>query len=196
VGVDITGWVEVRRDFDEWSPLLNLEVFLGRNYDLFGCLFGEVNHAGFHPVAASRGLPHDASAAVRAHFSELEPHIFGVTWIGWEEVRHIDWEEMAVAPDARVHRYVRQEDGTLAFAGKAAWSRDLADAGILGPPGSPTVRHEEGTEWHVGAEVYRVERLRRRAAISGDWDRLVGILDSLIPPYTADALRLIVGFDG
>jgi hypothetical protein len=72
MGVDITGWVEVKPIYFDptatadpivpilgrWVPIIhNVGFLVGRDYDTFGCLFGARNHANFIPLAAERGIP-------------------------------------------------------------------------------------------------------------------------------------------
>jgi len=50
MGIDIYGWVEVNDG--EWWPLIDIEELLGRNYDVFGMLFGAMNYTDFQPLAS------------------------------------------------------------------------------------------------------------------------------------------------
>ncbi|MFE4658356.1 hypothetical protein ACFRFJ_16955 [Streptomyces hydrogenans] len=52
-------------DTERWAAMDPDQVYGGCYYDAFGCFFGIRNHAGFRPLAASRGLPPEASDAVR-----------------------------------------------------------------------------------------------------------------------------------
>ncbi|WP_297153093.1 hypothetical protein [Thermogemmatispora sp.] len=135
MGVDITGWIECRQFFllkseaTPWRPATSLRfLFHDRNYDAFGCLFGVKNYANFRPVAQGRGLPEDVSPEVQAEYERWGDGAFGTSWITWAEIKAIDWEEPAELPDARIHRYLRAEDGSLIFEGKAAWDKNFAEA--------------------------------------------------------------------
>ncbi len=77
MGIDFHGFVEVRlwpqspekADEVPWEPAVPLDLlYVKRDDDAFGCLFGVMNDAGFRPVAEGRGLPTDASPTVRAEF--------------------------------------------------------------------------------------------------------------------------------
>ena len=95
MGWDIRAWVEVHMDWmealkdlgeDTWHPVVDASILVGgRDYDLWGCLFGAVNRANFIPIAAGRGLPDDASKAVKdeaARAAEMDPGA-GFVWPTW-----------------------------------------------------------------------------------------------------------------
>ncbi|WP_239475349.1 hypothetical protein [Streptomyces sp. CS131] len=101
MGTDISGFIEYRASGDEQEPTWYGAHNLGplddyvRNYDAFGCLFGVRNYANFIPLAAGRGFPPDASAALSARFARLaerygEDGFHGTTWITWAEVKAVD----------------------------------------------------------------------------------------------------------
>ena len=122
MGTDISGFVECRswrlhEDGEDtpWRAAIDL-FFLNitRNYDAFGCLFGIRNYANFRPLATERGLPADASEAVRAELDRLSQwpdQAYGTTWVSWAELVAIDWTEEAEAPDSRLHRYRQTPEG-------------------------------------------------------------------------------------
>ena len=102
MGCDITGWVEFSNttwrhrqvEGARWLPVLDAGFLLGRNYDLFGSLFGVRNATDFAPVAADRGLPTDLSELTRrdAEYEAYHSH----TWVTWEELAAVDWDELAM----------------------------------------------------------------------------------------------------
>ncbi len=168
MGVDIRGFVECRAWPDVWDSRWQAAIDLcllysARNYDAFGCLFGVQNYANFRPIAPDRGLPAEVSDSVRAQFerqSQLPDQTFGSTWITWAEVQAIDWDELAEAPDSRVHRYRHTATG-LTYVGKGAWDRDFAEALGLGPPTTdPGQAWPEGREWHIGDSIFRMPSRR------------------------------------
>jgi hypothetical protein len=176
MGTDISGFIECRpwpqysvnRPI-AWTNAIDLNLlYVDRDYDAFGCLFGAANFAGFEPVAAYRGLPGDVSPAARAAYESSSP-VFGATWIGWTEVVAIDWDEPAARPDSRIHEYRRDGNGDLTYTGKASWSAKFAEAAGLDPghanPGYDGHAWPEGSEWHTDEVTYRLERLHRRDAI-------------------------------
>jgi hypothetical protein len=115
MGTDITGWIEAKRPYDEtgeWQLVLDLSwLYDNRDYDAFGCFFGIKNYAQFRPIAAERGLPSDASQLVKQYASAESNGVFGHTWMSWQEIKQIDWEEQSEHPDERIHRYERNEQG-------------------------------------------------------------------------------------
>jgi hypothetical protein len=206
VGWDIHAVVEVRLPWMEeeavWSDILNASLLLDREYDAFGCLFGFVNHAHFAPIADGRGLPDDASERVRADAAEyaaLDPETgFAMpSWVTWAELERVDWDELALHPDSRVHEYVRDERGEWVYETKATWSARFAavveqdiEASLFGPyPVWP-----EGAEWEGDGRLFRAERLRRRDALGEGWWSLFAIMRELARRFTADGVRLVVWF--
>ena len=101
MGCDITGWVEFsdttpnRRHAEgaQWWAIISAGLVLGRNYALFGSLFGVRNELGFIPVAADRGLPSDLSE--RAGRDGTWEEYYSHTWVTWEELAAVDWDEEA-----------------------------------------------------------------------------------------------------
>lgn len=170
-----------------------------RNYDAFGCLFGVRNYANFRPLAAGRGLPLDASAALRAQFTQLtewypEDGVHGATWITWAEVKSVDWDEAAEKPDSRLHQYRRTPAG-LRMTGKAAWSPAFAEA--VGLERGEKREWAEGSEWLIGDTVYRSVTLRRRDAVTetGEWQPVWRAMEALAAQHGDDNVRLVVWFD-
>jgi hypothetical protein len=95
MGTDISGWVEViheRSDgYRQWLGVIKIDWVVDRSYGMFGNLFGHRNEGEFAPIAASRGLPADASDEVQyalVYYNVVDP-----TWILWSEITAIDWEE-------------------------------------------------------------------------------------------------------
>ncbi|MCF2526796.1 hypothetical protein [Yinghuangia soli] len=208
MGIDITGYIERLTpyggndgDTPSWDSVIALsELYLGRDYDAFGCLFGVANHARFRPVAAERGLPADTSSAVRAIYDRDRGYgaasAFSATWVGWPELRDIDWEEPAEGVDARVTEYVRTETG-LRPLGKAAWSRAVADSLGTGFGGSYADRlPREETEWTHGDMVFRTVLMRRRDAIpaGSEWQPVWDVMRALAQVHGDDGVRLVVWF--
>ncbi|MER7184937.1 hypothetical protein ABT404_36645 [Streptomyces hyaluromycini] len=92
MGTDIHGWIECRtwreglnHDETAWSPAISLSMLgMPRDYDGFACLFGVRDFdATWHPVAANRGLPPDASPEVREEHATWAAAAFGETWPTW-----------------------------------------------------------------------------------------------------------------
>ncbi|MEV6971675.1 hypothetical protein AB0M47_41915 [Hamadaea sp. NPDC051192] len=203
VGIDIYGVIEIRPwctwpdrpEEIDWEFGVSLDnLYVGPDYDAFGCLFGVMNYAGFRPIAAERGLPADASAHTRAQYDGAHP-----TWMSWAEVEQIDWTEPAEHADARLHRYLRDADGRWTFHSKASWSREAYE--VLGvpapPPGTDPAIWPDGSVWTRGDVQYRAERLTRRDAVSenGGWQPVWEVMAILARLHGRENCRLVVWFD-
>ncbi|MFE2111604.1 hypothetical protein ACFXAF_37880 [Kitasatospora sp. NPDC059463] len=204
MGTDISGFLEFRAPQDHreptWSTAQDLDsLYGGRDYDAFGCLFGVRNYANFRPLAASRGLPADVSATVRARLGQLaewqgEDAVHSTTWITWAEVKAVDWNEPAVKPDSRLHQYHRTPDG-LRMTGKSAWSPAFAEA--VGLERGEIREWPEGSEWLVGDTLYRSATIRRGDAVTetGEWQPVWKAMRALAAQHGDDNVRLVVWFD-
>ncbi|MEU1322788.1 hypothetical protein [Streptomyces microflavus] len=204
MGTDMSGFLEYRASQDGqdavWCGAHDLDSLNDvRNYDAFGCLFGVRNYANFRPLAAGRGLPLDASAALSAQFTQLtewypEDGVHGATWITWAEVKAVDWDEAAEKPDSRLHEY-RRTPGGLRMTGKAAWSAAFAEA--VGLERGEKREWAEGSEWLIGDTVYRSVTLRRRDAVTetGEWQPVWRAMEALAAQHGDDNVRLVVWFD-
>ncbi|MEU6868377.1 hypothetical protein ABZ924_34970 [Streptomyces sp. NPDC046876] len=113
MGADIHGFIECRVTYgtiDEedssWDAAIDLSLlYNGNSYDAFGCLFGVRNYSGFRPLAEGRGLPPDVTEEVRGYYED-DPYLYhSASWIGWEELAAVDWDEPNLPVDARVHEY-------------------------------------------------------------------------------------------
>ncbi|MEW2178530.1 hypothetical protein AB0890_19640 [Streptomyces sp. NPDC005406] len=208
MGADIHGFIECRSRWagprDTWSAAVDLNlVYLGRDYDAFGCLFGVRNYAGFAPLAAERGLPELISDAARADFDEWASDAHSPSWIGWSEVKRVDWDEPAETVDRRIHEY-EEVNGTWVLVGKAGWSARFARAAGL-PAGPSTAGDDpygrrdwpEGAEWRDGDRLYRLERMTRREAVppEGEWKPVWSVMEALGAVHGDENVRLTVWFD-
>ncbi|WP_335932382.1 hypothetical protein [Streptomyces sp. PTD5-9] len=205
MGTDISGFVECRAwrlheggEDTVWRAAIDLFLLnTTRNYDAFGCLFGVRNYANFRPLAEERGLPPDASDAVRTELARRSDQVFGTTWITWAELKTTDWTEMAEAADSRLHQYRQTADG-LEFVGKFAWSRRFAEAiGVLERVPGQAQAWPEGGEWRIGDSIYRSERISRRDAVQddGEWKPVWTVMEALASQHGDDNVRLVVWFD-
>ncbi|MGW6707397.1 hypothetical protein ACWGDE_21245 [Streptomyces sp. NPDC054956] len=206
MGTDIHGFVECLDEDDRlWTAAIDIDLlYHGRDYDAFGCLFGIRNYAGFRPLAEDRGIPDDASEAVRASFAEWGSDGHSPTWIGWSELLRVDWSEPAARVDERIHEYRRTEDGWV-MTGKSAWNprvAEVAGLSIVREPGwlFTYEAHDlpEGTEWPDGEDrLYRIGRITRDAAVrrDGSWKPLWTVMETLAGLYGPENVRLTVWFD-
>jgi hypothetical protein len=192
MGTDIYGWVEAKLPFYEeggWKPVIDLFwLYDVRDYDSFGCFFGVTNYAKFRPIAPGRGLPADISPEVKQDVEHFGDDAFGHTWITWDEIKQIDWDEESVHVDERVHEYGRNKQGELVFTGKASWSREFAER-----VGYDKCIDDQEQEWDLGEVVYRRERMKRKE-IKANWEGLFHFLETLAARYGNDHVRLVVWF--
>ncbi|MCB5169129.1 hypothetical protein LG634_30515 [Streptomyces bambusae] len=190
MGADIHGYIECRSTYgnlDEedssWHAAIDLILLYGgRNYDAFGCLFGVRNYAGFRPLAEARGLPADVSEEVRRDYESFPDLHHSASWIGWEELAAVDWDEHALTPDNRVRTYRHSPEHGWYQSGKAL--RDLAG-------------RSEGDEWTEGDVLMRVGRMTRREAVQegGEWSPVWATMKALSDVHGPEYVRLVVWFD-
>ncbi|WP_326671110.1 hypothetical protein [Streptomyces sp. NBC_01257] len=208
MGADIHGFVECRTRWadpaDAWTAAVDLDLlYMGQDYDAFGCLFGVRNHAGFAPLAADRGLPGQISGAARAELDDWGADAHSLSWISWGEVKRVDWDEPAETTDRRVHAY-EVVDGAWTLVSKAVWSARFAR--VAGLPADPVTDASEGdgredwpegTEWRDGDRLYRVERMTRREAVrpDGEWKPVWSVMEALAAVHGDENVRLTVWFD-
>jgi hypothetical protein len=225
LGYDIHGWVEVKpRWYDRaknarWDGIVKIDRLIPRAYDPFACLFGVGNWAHFRPIAAGRNLPSDVSEeAERDYLSWFDDNdrdpsastegsnqersatdsVGGETWITWAELQTVDWDERAEAVDDRIHWYERDTNGHLVFKGKASYDRTFAQH--VGRSVAETLANPlpfpDGSEWEIGERIYRAETLRRRDALTPDWQMLFSLMETVARKYGDESVRLVVWFDG
>lgn len=202
MGTDIGGFVEVRPGWGEprtsaWEYVADLDhLYTSRDYDLFGCLFGVRNFAGFRPVASGRGVPTDLSRRGTEEWRTWAGSSHDPSWVTWAELAAIDLDEPAERADQRVHTYRLTPEGRV-YESKAGFSRRVADA-IAASGMTPAAEGEPwpvGTEWADGEYVHRVELLRRRDVLPGSMGALWQILGALGELHGAANVRLVVWFD-
>ena len=184
MGTDIHGWVEVKRNEKYgWEAIIFISDFIHRNYDMFGCLFGVRNYAGFRPIAPDRGLPNDISWYVEKDYKEwYDDGAHSVTWITWKEIKSIDWEEEGESEDARVHVYI---DGKYYY--KFLWSNELTE--------EEWEKLSKQKKLVKGSTEYRLEKIKRREALTEDWELLFELMEFLAKKYGDENVRLVVWFD-
>ncbi|MFI7706599.1 hypothetical protein [Nonomuraea sp. NPDC049480] len=208
MGTSIHGFVECRTwtrglDIDEraWCAAISLSMLgVTRDYDAFDCLFGVRSSGNWRPIAADRGLPLDASETARAELAEWGEAAFGVTWLSWDEVTAIDWDEPALHP-TDIAQYRKLPDRTLELVYRSVWSRRFArvsgvDTLTVDPEQIP-VLWDEGTEWRAGDTVFRVERATRRHLVPPDglWHAVWTVMRALAHVHGDEAVRLVAWFE-
>jgi len=202
VGCDIHGLVEVNwrgkyednyEDAEEapvsWKCAIdNVGMWVGRSYDTFGLLFGVRDYANFEPVAPRRGLPDNLSSRAEERVEADRSWSHSFTYISLKELNEIDWEETSEEADSRIRVY--DENDELQF--KAAGVGSLSD--------------EEERKIRNGEEVvkelsngkiqkYRLEKMKRKDALSGAWEDLIDLMQSFGETYGEENVRLVVWFD-
>ncbi len=177
-----------------WIPVIRIGSILGQNYDMFGCLFGIRNHGHFRPIAPMRGIPIDASYEVRGDLKEIadsewRDECYAYTWITWEEIKSIDWEEEAEELDERAHVYEREEDGEL------VWHRKGVVLNKLPPEAWEVLR--AGKVWEQGDEVFKLEKMKRKEAFDSDdeWELLFELMEVLAKRYGDPNVRMVIWFN-
>jgi hypothetical protein len=204
MGTDINGWVEVQAfpEFpdDPWVAVVDIGMLLGRDYDLFGCLFGVMNFAHFRPIVPLRGLSANASTVVQQETSAAAAYDDGMlwpTWISLPEIQALDQDELALYPDSRITKGVLTGDPSR--AGKAGWS-----AGITYPPSRGSIDYpgvgaraiyDAGLVWEENGMRMSTHILTRREVLSVEWWRLVRMMELLGEQFGSEHVRLVVWFD-
>ncbi|MGP3965971.1 hypothetical protein ACTWPT_59555 [Nonomuraea sp. 3N208] len=208
MGTSIHGFVECRTwtrglDVDEraWCAAISLSMLgVTRDYDAFDCLFGVRSSGNWRPVAADRGLPLDASETARAELAEWGEAAFGITWLSWDEVTAIDWDEPALHP-TDIAQYRQLPDQTLELVYRSVWSRRFARVSgvdtLTVDPDQIAVLWDEGTEWKAGDTVFRVERATRRHLVPPDglWHAVWTVMRALAHVHGDEAVRLVAWFE-
>jgi hypothetical protein len=182
MGCDIHGYIEYRKG-GKWNAAL--EIDLSRSYDLFGCLFGVRNYANFRPIANSRGLPKDISEKVKDEISMRGENRHSYTFLCYNEILQIDWEEEAESLDERIHIFA--PDGTYAMkTGGGTFAFSSIDVQRL--RNGETVTKENGYS-------YRCVKMKRKDAITSGWRKVECFMQTLASRYGNENVRLIVWFD-
>jgi hypothetical protein len=207
MGTDIHGWVEAKHPYleDFWMPLIRIGLLVDRNYGMFKSLFWPKSDLGFRPIAPERGIPADASEQVKSEcpdrFSADPNEDAWPSWITWQEIKAIDWDEgnelgklwgYHYQKDARgEYRIVNTFSHTTRELSRVAEQLSTSTEELLAGWG-------EGAQWEKGDSVYRVEKIKRRHFLedgSGSgWQTLFRILEILEETYGADGIRLVVWF--
>lgn len=107
-----------------------------------------------------------------------------------------DMTEPAECPDRRPRHYRKTPDG-LVYAGKAGWSRELAElqAADGREPASGRQPWPEGTTWEDDGNLYRVERMRRGDVLPGNFRHVFTVMETLAAVHKPENVRLVVYFD-
>ncbi|MGW2084558.1 hypothetical protein [Streptomyces sp. NPDC001880] len=204
MGTDIRGFIECRLEYREcergsfWHAAVDLEhLKVPRNYDAFGCLFDVRGNEQFAPVVPVRGLPADASSRVREGHETTAGR--SATWVSWEEIKRIDWDEESARPDVYIREYRRDPQGEWRLL-RRHYQAPQEFIDLCGQPARIAARASEhfpeGSQWVDGDQMFRVERLTRRDAVPDDqWGPTWSVMGSLADLHGSDGVRLTVWFD-
>lgn len=203
MGCDIHGWVEVRPYKnvapEDWESVVNISNIIGRNYDMFGLLFGVRNYCNYEPIADSRGMPKYGKHQKKEDDEDDRPYTLkesdswngdahSHTFITWSEIEKIDWDKESDDLDERIHLYMKGKDGKEKEWGKEGMFGELTD------DEKKTLSNK--LELVKGNKIFRLEKTKLKDAISGDWKVLFDIMKRLAKQHeSGDDVRLVVWFD-
>lgn len=198
MGCDIHGFVELDKrghGDDErswWVAAGNLFGFVGRSYDSFGCLFGVRNYANFDPVAPDRGIPEHASRTVEEDYESWGVDAHSASFLTFEEMLAIDWQETAESPDERYSILDENQEptGTKFGLGPASWWTEVVKDNKAAIEAGEPVAHPDGDNYIQRRTPTREE------ALSGAWDWLLDdYMGLLADRFGAENVRMVVWFD-
>ena len=183
---EIFGSVEVwSRALWHWLEVIDAGPLLTRNEIAFSSLFGMgESDAGFVPLAMRRGLPPDASPAVKRwsepHLSDDQPGgFFGHTYITCAELASASWEECRTDP--QVYCYGRSE-----VTGE--WIK----VGMYCP--EPPHLAQPGDTWMEEGVQCRVRSITREETLGSDFRLIYDLMICLAQQYGDEHVRLVVWF--
>jgi hypothetical protein len=104
------------------------------------------------------------------------------TWITWNEIQAINWDEESIQPDQRVHQYEQNAQGDWILRRKSAL-----------PVGAANLNVENS--WEQNGILYKVKKIRRRDSLSSDWELVFKVMEFLANDFTHSDVRLIIWFD-
>ena len=176
MSTDIHGWVEVKGKA-RWHGVVKIDWIIDRNYDMFGCLFGE-KHVYFEPVV-SREAPEDVSREVIqddefSHLGSEQP-------LTYKEIKNINWDEESIELIPQV--YVKDGFGKL----RLVKDYELSD--------SEYDKLNQEKVFEKDQLIYKLEKIKRRECLTPDWVRLFEFMRVLAEEVGDENVRLIVWFD-
>lgn len=192
MGTWIYGYVEALPEYlegEEWQPIVYISCIVNKDYQAFGCLFGQRNDVGFIPIAPNRGLPADASYLSKRS-GPFDGDFHSPSWITLAEIEAIDWDECAAVPCVKT--YYEEMPGE--FSTKCS-ELFVVQAGNT---------HKVGESWVESANkfadhkhrLHRVEYLTRREACQA-FEDVFAIMRIIAKRewYSAEKVRMVVWFD-
>jgi hypothetical protein len=191
MGCDIHGFVEVNQfpqQKNGWYAIIDIAHLVGRNYDMFGQLFGIRNYTGFKPIAPDRGVPKLLSWTVREELEKWDGDGHSHTYLTLEDIEKINWDEESKEYDERVHIYKLDKNGNRedAVFAKAGWSSILD---------SHKEELEKNKQVIVNDHLYIYEKEKREDALSTAWVCLFDLMRTLAKHYCKENVRMVIWFD-
>jgi hypothetical protein len=198
MGVDIRGWVEFgifwkheQRTF--WYGAIKIDILIDRHYNMFHALFGTglLTRVPFPPVAPNRGTPIDASSEVKKMVASDHPDFHGHSWITWQELLAIDWEEEAEMRDGAYALFSERKG--IYGRSEQVNSEEMQSLWQGWTPEQRTGWEETGRV--TAGDVTYKRRVKRRDIYGADWETLFSMMEALARRYGEDKVRLVVMFD-
>jgi hypothetical protein len=185
--MQIYGAVEFRIA-DEWYDVINIAALLLGRSDLFGCLFGVQNYAGYVPLFPDRGFPSDCSYDLKLKVEPFVTQVSNPSWALWSELKRINWDELATRNDERITELAREGDFEKPVT-KWLHAPDLQgvrDALDRDPNATVT----------IGNRMFKRLILKRRDSLDGtEFPLVMTLMECLAERYGDEAVRLTVWFD-
>ena len=176
MSTDIHGWIEVKGK-ERWHGVVKIDWIIDRNYDMFGCLFGE-KHVYFDPVAF-HDAPQDISREV---FQDDEfSHRGSESSLTYREIKNINWDEESIELIPQV--YVKDGFGEL----RLVKDYELSD--------SEYDKLNQEKVFEKDNLIYKLEKIKRRECLTPDWVRLFEFMRVLAENPGDENVRLVVWFD-
>lgn len=188
MGCDMHGFVEVK-DGACWKAKIDVGKDVGRNYDIFGLLFGVRNVVRFKPVAPDRDIPRDASDEYLTLYGRWVADAHSMSWITLQEIEAIDWDKPNADLDGRIREYV---DGKMMVKFGSRGGLDEEQLAAL-------ERGDEIKSTHTFSgkpSILKMEKATPREVLSKDWQTLIERMRQLAEKAGgSDCVRLVVFFD-
>jgi hypothetical protein len=166
----------------DWYGVVDLDGILCSNdYEMFHLLFGVRDDTNFEPIVSTfRGLPEDASEAVRTAL-EIEDDFSvddfdWVTWISFQDMQAVDWDETALEASAWEYK-----EGQATGRGMGLRADDpLRIAGL---------------DFEHDGSVWKFRQITRHEALGYYGQSLYDLMEVLAKYHSAEHVRAVVWFD-
>jgi len=185
MGVDIHGWIEIRR-YGHWYSVLDIRALVDRNDEIRDCLFGACG-VGFASIAEGRGVPDDLGELCKKEYYGRWADGYGHTWISAKELEEINWEEKSKELDEQLHEYRLSPDGKRRVGCMVrVWpDKELNDYK------SELAGYKQV---QIRNRLYVYEKLRRRDTLDDAWRALLKHIALFAKSYGSENARMVVWF--